>query len=59
MIRWLLGILGRDIKPPRELICVGYIEADRKLRSGAGWRLAPEEDRNRRFGYVYLERDAR
>jgi hypothetical protein len=59
MIAWLINLLRRDIKPPRELIFVSYIEADRKIRSQTGWRVAPEEDRNREWGMVYLERDTR
>lgn len=38
-----------------ELRCVTYFEGDRLIKEG-GWTIAPEEDDNRRFGLVYLER---
>lgn len=42
-------------KPKRlELKLATYSEAEGLLR--AGWTLAPEEDHNRAFGLVYLER---
>ncbi len=42
-------------KPKRlELKLATYSEAEGLLR--AGWTLAPEEDLNRAFGLVYLER---
>jgi hypothetical protein len=42
--------------PIREVIFVKYGEAERLLLSDQGWGLAPEEDTNRMFGYVYLQR---
>lgn len=48
-----------------ELRCVPYKEADQLIRENEGkrqsdqWRIAPEEDSNREFGMVYLERRAR
>jgi len=42
-----------------------YAEGDRLIRASAGkpereqWIIAPEEDRNRAFGVVYLERRER
>jgi hypothetical protein len=64
-MRWLRTI-GRDLArifnppapPPREVCCVPWVEGDRLLRAGEGWRLAREEDDNRVIGMVYLERDA-
>lgn len=41
---------------PRELRFVFYTEADKMLSANEGWRIAPEEDRNQQFGFVYLER---
>jgi len=42
-------------KPQRlELKLATYSEAGGLLR--AGWSIAPEEDGNRAFGHVYLER---
>jgi len=42
-------------KPKRlELKLATYSEAEGLLKQG--WTLAPEEDRNRAFGLVYLER---
>lgn len=57
-MNWLRNILKKKPKPPRELVCVSYAEGDRLLRENKGWRIAPEEDRNRVIGWVYLERDA-
>lgn len=42
---------------PRELVYVPYSEGDKLIRENKGWRIAPEEDRNRNIGWVYLERD--
>lgn len=41
---------------PREVVFVNYAEGDRLLRKGEGWRIAPEEDKNRIQGMVWLER---
>lgn len=38
----------------REVACVPYSVADKFLAEG--WKLAPEEDYNKIFGMVYLER---
>lgn len=55
MIAWLKSLFRRP--EPRELVCVSYSVGDRMLRDpSAGWRLAPEEDRNRSGSMVYLER---
>ena len=45
-------------KPKRlELRYLSYAEADRLIRETRGaWTIAPEEDRNRVLGMVYLER---
>lgn len=40
----------------REVQLVDYLEADRMLKAGEGWHLAPEEDFNSTPGKVYLER---
>lgn len=40
----------------REVVLVGYLEADAMLKSGEGWTLAPEEDFNSVRGEVYLQR---
>lgn len=60
----LLGVLEwceaiwKGFCPPKrkriELRLVCYEEADKLIRDG--WRIASEEDRNRRIGWVYLER---
>lgn len=44
-------------KKPREIVKVPYAEGDKMLRGSEGWRLAPEEDKNNDYGYVFLERD--
>jgi hypothetical protein len=56
MFNWL-----RDLFKPQgmrvDLRLFTYAEADRTLLAGNGeWRIAPEEDHNRRIGYVWLER---
>lgn len=56
-MNWLRALFRPRATPPRELVFVPYAEGDRMLRDlDAGWRLAPEEDRNRQIGMVYLER---
>lgn len=55
-MKWL-----RDLFRPEgvrvELRLMPYAEADRTLILGNGeWQIAPEEDMNRRIGYVWLER---
>ena len=42
----------------REVVCVPYADGDQMLRAKVGWRLAPEEDRNKVIGVVWLERPA-
>ena len=45
----------RDRTANREVICVSHREANNLIRDG--WRLAiPEEDNNKDFRVVYLER---
>ena len=46
-------------KPPRELIFVSYSKANDMLLKKEGWRLAPEEDKNRVAGMVWLERSGK
>jgi hypothetical protein len=47
------------LKPPRRRAVrfMTYAEADALIRRDPRWRIAPEEDHNREFGKVYLERD--
>lgn len=56
MLNWLRDLFGP--KPARlDLRLFTYAEADRILIHGPGsWQIAPEEDTNRRIGYVWLER---
>ena len=55
MLEWLRWFLGLKPKLKRlELRCVPYHEAGDLLHEG--WTIAREEDRNRRIGWVYLER---
>lgn len=49
---------GQRRPGPRALVCVSYQDGERLLLENAGWRLAPEEDRNRDMRVVYLERPA-
>lgn len=56
-VRWLRRLLGLE-RPRLELRFLSYAEADALLRSGAPWRIAPEEDQNRDRTHVYLERYA-
>jgi hypothetical protein len=56
VISWL-----RSLFKPKgvrlELRLFTYNEANRVLIHGPGsWQIAPEEDTNRRIGYVWLER---
>ena len=56
MLNWL-----RDLFKPKgvriELRLFTYAEANVVLVHGPGnWQIAPEEDTNRRIGYVWLER---
>lgn len=56
MIRWLLNLL----KPKTvrlEVRFVSYAEAEQLFGGQPGqWQIAPEEDTNRRIGWVWLER---
>lgn len=40
----------------RKLVRLSRNEADIRLRSNNGWQLAPEEDTNTNYGYVFLEK---
>lgn len=57
--RWVQRMVRRLVEPaPRlQVQCVPYSEADALLRRG--WQLAPEEDTNRKIGWVILELPAR
>lgn len=55
-MKWLVGIRVQVVA--REVTFCRYAIAEELLRDGTGWRLAPEEDTNHRFGWVWLERDA-
>lgn len=58
MIKWPHSLFRkRPPRPPRELVCVSYADADRMLHQNVGWKIAPEEDHNRNHRVVYLERD--
>jgi hypothetical protein len=58
MFNWL-----RDLFKPKgtrvDLRLLSYQDADRLLLTEDGWQIAPEEDTNRRIGYVWLERIAK
>lgn len=60
MMFWWIGSLmrprRREKTRTRELRFVSYAEAERLFAMCDGWRFAPEEDRNRVFGWVHLER---
>lgn len=54
---WLQDLFFKRKGQKRELVCVSYAVGDWMLQDlAAGWHLAPEEDRNRARGMVYLER---
>lgn len=54
---WLKDLFFKGKGRKRELVCVDYAEGDKMLRNPeGGWHLAPEEDKNRALGTVYLER---
>lgn len=49
--------LKRVQRASRELRLMSYQDADQLLHQpGNAWRIAPEEDYNRKIGYVWLER---
>ncbi len=55
---WLLDNWERlwPRKKRLELRFLPYAEADKLIRETNGaWTIAPEEDENRRIGFVYLE----
>jgi hypothetical protein len=54
---WLQSLFFKAKGQRRELVCVTYTEGDNMLRDPeGGWHLAPEEDKNKVVGTVYLER---
>jgi hypothetical protein len=54
---WLKDLFFKSKGQKRELVCVSYDVGNRMLNDPtAGWHLAPEEDKNRVVGMVYLER---
>lgn len=55
VIKWLKRLFKKPA--PRQLVCVSYFDADVMLREDKSWRIAPEEDKNRSLGMVWLERD--
>jgi hypothetical protein len=58
-MNWLRRLFSIAATPraPRQLALVRWGDANTMLLANVGWRLAPEEDSNRRLGWVYLERD--
>lgn len=49
---------GAPLLIPREVTFCRYEVAETLLSAREGWRLAPEEGSNHRWGWVWLERDA-
>lgn len=58
MIQFLKSLFTRKPKKVRaELRCCTYSEADKLIRETNGaWTIAPEEDKNKMIGIVYIER---
>lgn len=58
-MNWVRRLLGLPALAPREreLVLVSYSAAEAMFAKDTGWRLAPEEDRNRMWGWVFIERD--
>jgi len=63
MVKFILSLFKRKPKYRRlELKFVSYIEGDKMIRANQGkpeseqWHIAKEEDTNRNYGTVYLER---
>jgi hypothetical protein len=55
MIRWLLNRL----KPKTVRLDVRFVtfaKAEQLLADGTGWQIAPEEDTNSQYGWVWMER---
>jgi len=68
MFRWLRRAYYKQVPHylRLELRCVTYWDGDKLIRQNEGkktveecWRIAPEEDRNRVMGTVWLERVSR
>lgn len=57
---WIEGIWKAFCPPKRKRLEVRFVTwdvADKMIReSNGGWTVAPEEDKNKVFGVVYLER---
>lgn len=58
MIAFIKSLFTRKPKKRRvEIRCLTYAEADKLIRETNGaWTIAPEEDKNKMIGIVYLER---
>lgn len=58
MIQFIRSLFGLKPKKRRaELRCLPYDQADKLIRETNGaWTIAPEEDKNKVIGIVYLER---
>jgi hypothetical protein len=58
MIQFLKSLFTRKPRKRRaELRCLTYEAADKLIRETKGaWTIAPEEDKNKVIGIVYLER---
>lgn len=56
LMKWILSLLGFDRPKMRrvEVRFVPYSEGAKLVKQG--WTLAPEEDRNRKVGWVFLEK---
>lgn len=58
MIAFIKSLFTRTPRKQRaELRCLSYADADKLIRETNGaWTIAPEEDKNRIIGIVYIER---
>lgn len=56
LIKFFEGTSRRPKEKRLTLVFVDYSTADRLLKLNKGWRIAKEEDRNKRLDKVYLEK---
>jgi hypothetical protein len=56
MMAWLRSLFPPPASPRVEVRLMTWAEADKRIRAGEPWRVAPEEDSNRQRGLVWVER---
>lgn len=59
VIEAIKRFLEKRRQPKAKRVCLAFVDfstADSLLKLGRGWRIADEEDKNKRIGKVYLEK---